>query len=148
MRAQIAGLVGELCAAGVEPAVDSRRVLLCGTSMGGDGVWTLAAARPELFAACVPVCAAANLAAVAHLDHKPTWIFHGVDDGVVPIEGADAMAEALRSRGDPARVRYSRIDECPTPEGAPHAVGHAAWMIAFAEESGLWGWLLERVNDT
>ncbi len=82
MRAQIAGLVGELCAAGVEPAVDSRRVLLCGTSMGGDGVWTLAAARPELFAACVPVCAAANLAAVAHLDHKPTWIFHAIVDAI------------------------------------------------------------------
>ncbi|MDO9543520.1 MAG: alpha/beta hydrolase-fold protein, partial [Kiritimatiellia bacterium] len=37
-------------------AVDTRRIYLTGLSMGGCGVWSLAAKHPGKFAALVPVC--------------------------------------------------------------------------------------------
>ncbi len=137
-RSRLIGLVDELLA---EPALrlDRERVILAGSSMGGDGVWAVGGAFPDRFAACVAVCAAANLEAAASLCRTPVWLAHGANDHVVPVGASDAMADALRRAG--AEVRYDRIEECPTPERAPHAEGHAAWERAFGADSGLWGWL-------
>ena len=144
LRAQLLALVSELCARDLSLRLDPQRVYLCGASMGGDGVWTLASAQPSVFAALVPVCAAADLPAVPRLIGKPIWMFHGVRDTVVPVTASDAMASALRSASSTSRVRYSRLEDCPTPEGAPHAEAHAAWFAAFCEEEGVWDWLLEQ----
>src|SRR5439155_11142688 len=46
-------------------AVDPNRVYVVGMSLGGQGCWHLAADRPELFAAAVPVCGNGSAATLA-----------------------------------------------------------------------------------
>ena len=158
---QLIGLLDELCES---LPIDTNRLFLSGASMGGDGVYSLAAASNSArrrFAALMPVCAGLNLKAAATLARRSDiaiWIWHGVQDAVYPIAHADAMHEALLDNGEqdngsdppsppsvaPHRVRYTRLENCATPSTSPHAVGHAAWLDAFAAESGLWPWLKEQ----
>ena len=140
-RAQLLALVDELCG---EPSlrIDPQRITLCGSSMGGDGVWAVGAAFADRWAALCPVCAAPRLASIEPLREKPIWLWHGANDAVVPVAGSDAMADALRRAAThPDRIRYTRLEACPTPDGAPHAEGHAAWLAAFDPASELWPWL-------
>lgn len=135
---------------------DPRRVYLTGSSMGGQGVWYIAASTPHKFAAIAPVCGYVNLdaadfpeaqnrallaqypfiaeknpyAAVAkRIGKTPAWIFHGGADDVVPVTESRQMAKALRMLGD--EVRFS---EYP-------GVNHGAWDRAYAEPE-LVVWLL------
>ena len=141
-RGQLLSLIDELCA-DASLRIDRDRILLCGASLGGEGVWALGGARPDRFAACVAVCAAADLSAVGGLRGTPVWIFHGANDTVTPVAGSDQMSAALRRAGN-EEVHYTRITTCPTPVGNPHSRGHAAWMAAFDAASELWPWLLRR----
>lgn len=58
----------------------------------------------------------------------PVWLFHGEDDGSVPVTESRQLAAALEQAGAP--VRYT---EYP-------GVGHGSWDPAYAEP-GLWEWL-------
>lgn len=133
-----------------ELGADRGRTYLLGVSMGGFGAWQLAALHPRRFAALVPVCAGlrsppgqprlppvelpgehadpfAGLAAA--LRHLPTWIFHGSDDPVLPVENGRGMARALAALAAP--VRYTEL---------AHG-GHNVWDAAF-HLPALWEWLL------
>lgn len=109
--------------------VDPDRIYLTGLSMGGYGTWFTAMARPDLFAAIVPVCGG-GMAWHAPSLHMPIWVFHGACDSVVSPMQSDEMVAALRACG--ADVRYSRMD----------GVGHDVWTYAYNEE--LLDWLLAR----
>lgn len=130
---------------------DRRRVYLTGLSLGGYGTWRIAANHPELFAALVPICGgvvpparvafpAEALAEVGadsdpygrvarRVSAIPAWVFHGVDDPLVPVEESRTMVAALRRAG--GNVRYTEYPD----------VGHNAWDPAYAE-AGLMPWLL------
>ncbi|HYI09590.1 MAG TPA: prolyl oligopeptidase family serine peptidase [Thermoanaerobaculia bacterium] len=129
---------------------DPDRVYLTGLSLGGFGVWHLALAHPDRFAALVPICGGVVPAGSAtsvrqspltthakdphaftaqKLKHIPTWIFHGADDPVVVPEASRKIHEALKAVG--GDVRYTEY------EGA----GHNSWDRAYGEEQ-LWMWLL------
>jgi predicted peptidase len=116
--------------------------------MGGYGTWSIAAHHPEMFAALVPICGGieppralpelkTDLAAdfdpyrdtAQKIGKVPTWIFHGADDPVVPVEGSRKMSEAMKAVG--AAVRYT---EYP-------GVQHNSWDKAYAEPE-LPAWLL------
>jgi predicted peptidase len=126
---------------------DRRRIYLTGLSRGGYGVWEIALAHPDRFAALVPICGGLRpppgrtdlmvggvrapdlyVEAAERLRAIPTWIFHGARDEVVPPEGSRRMAAAMRAAG--ADVRYTEY---------PQAT-HNAWDPAYAEP-GLWSWL-------
>jgi len=137
---------------------DPARQLLSGLSIGGQGVWLLAAENPQRFAALAPVSsflflrldddvanpdvAAALLAEfpelakddpapefAARLPRVPVWMFHGGADDLVPPVHAHQMRDALRARG--ADLRYTE-----------YAGGnHNAWDAAYAEPD-LVPWLL------
>ena len=77
LHMQLVGLLDELSRT---LPIDSARVALSGASMGGDGVWALGASMPRRFKALVPICAGANLAAAAALQHVPIWCWHGIHD--------------------------------------------------------------------
>jgi predicted peptidase len=137
---------------------DPQRVYLTGLSMGGQGVWLLAASQPRKFAAIAPICGFLKLeddddvigaaqdkaflgqypqllaqdpfaAFARRIGNPATWIFHGDDDQVVPVEQSRRMAEAMRAGG--AEVRYSEYA----------GVNHGSWDRAYAEP-GLVPWLL------
>ena len=112
-----------------EFGADRDRVYLTGLSMGGFGTWYTAMARPDLFAAIVPVCGGGMPWNVGVLT-MPVWAFHGADDTTVLPSNSDDMVNALRGLG--RDVRYTRMD----------GVGHNVWEHAYNAE--LVAWLLDK----
>lgn len=131
---------------------DPDRVYLTGMSLGGYGVWHLALAHPERFAALVPICggiapagsatsvrqspltasAADPYAFTARaLRDKPVRMFHGANDDVIAPSESRRMNEMLEREG--ADVQYTEYK----------GVGHDAWTRAYAEPE-LWRWLFEQ----
>jgi predicted peptidase len=126
---------------------DPHRVYLTGLSMGGYGVWHLALAHPDRFAALLVVCGgllphptATSVARsplvpadadpypyVAHaLRRIPIRIFHGTIDPVIPVEESRQMFAALRAEG--ADVDYTEYPE----------MGHNAWDRAYSPDLLRW----------
>lgn len=97
---------------------DPDRVYLTGLSVGGYGVWYLASHYANRFAAVAPVAGGMQASwlppqnatpdiyrqTAERIGKTPVWIFHGADDGVVPVSEARAMFEALQRAG--GNVRY------------------------------------------
>jgi predicted peptidase len=92
--------------------VDTNRIYLTGLSMGGFGVWDLALAMPERFAAVIPIAGGGNdlpivLARtgfaspenVAALKSLAFWAFHGAKDTVVVPDESERMITALKRLG-------------------------------------------------
>lgn len=137
---------------------DRQRLYLTGMSMGGQGVWLLAAANPRKFAALAPVCGFLHIdndddvidpaqdqalleqfpellepdpaaGFARRIGATPVWSFHGAADDLVLPENARAMNRAMQAIG--AEVRYSEYE----------GVNHGAWDRAYAEPE-LVSWLL------
>ena len=106
-------------------SVDTRRIYLCGLSMGGFGTWYTAMAYPELFAAIAPCCGG-GMAWNAETLKMPVWAFHGLDDTVVSPSQTIEMVEALTGRNPHVK--------CDLYEG----VGHGSWIRAFSEQTLAW----------
>jgi predicted peptidase len=142
---------------------DPQRVYLTGLSMGGQGVWFMAARNPHKFAALAPISSFIRIendddvidpaqdkallvqypevlakdpfaAFARQIGKTPVWIFHGGADDVVPVEQARQFAKAMRAVG--AEVRYSEY------EGG----NHGAWDRAYGEPE-LVSWLLSHRLD-
>jgi predicted peptidase len=110
--------------------IDERRIYATGISMGGTGVWDLAARRPGLFAAVAPVCGRADPIRARALRDVPVWAVHGAQDSVIPPEQSRTMVEAVRAAGGTARLTM-----------LPDA-GHDVWTETYAD-SDIYDWLLE-----
>ena len=99
--------------------IDDRRIYALGSSGGGAGTWNIIAARPEVFAAAIPVCGRFQPAYALGLAHLPIWCFHGDADPLISVEfSRDAFAR-LREVG--GNMKYTELRD----------VGHAAWKHAF-----------------
>ncbi len=84
--------------------VDEDRVYLTGLSMGGSGTWRLAARRPDLFAAIVPICGRRSTSKAPRLKDLPMWVFHGAKDRTIPVRESTEMVEAIRQAGGDPRL--------------------------------------------
>jgi predicted peptidase len=124
-------LINHLCA---ELPVDHRRIYLTGLSMGGFGSWELAAHRPDLFAAVVPICGGGDAAWGARLKEVPIWAVHGDADTVIPAEESRIMIEAIRKAG--GQPRYTELS----------GVGHDSWTETYRDRKGVLRWMFEQVN--
>ena len=104
-----------------EGTVDTNRVYIMGTSMGGIGTYEVVYRFPELFAAAVAVCGAGDSSAyTARTAKVPFLIFHGDADPVVGVKESQGMYQRLTGLGGDAElVTY--------PD-----VGHNSWRNAFA----------------
>jgi predicted peptidase len=121
-----------------EFGADQGRLYLAGVSMGGYGVWHLAAEHQGTFAGLVSICGGSPLRSgerftsiAKRIGQTPAWVFHGADDRVVPVSESRQMVAALKAAG--GNVRYSEYE----------GVGHNVWLNA-AAEPGLLTWLLEQ----
>lgn len=129
---------------------DPNRVYLTGLSMGGYGLWAIAAAHPGKFAALAPVCGGVRpprpvpvqpgtldmnsmenpyTFVAQKVGKTPVWVFHGAADPVVPVTESQKMVEALKSIG--GNVKYTEYE----------GVGHNSWDKAYSE-SELYKWML------
>lgn len=114
-------------------ATDPRRVYLTGVSMGGEGVWSLAAAHPKRFAAIVPVCGGGNPRHAAALKDTPCWAFHGDSDRVVPAGATRDVVRAITAAGGrPLYQEYRGVD-------------HNCWDRVYAD-ADLYLWLRGQVS--
>ena len=112
-------------------AVDRRRVYLTGLSMGGTGTWMFAMARPNTFAAIMPVCGSGIYWNVANLLKTPIYMVHGDCDTCVPISGSVEMLTSINSRGGNAKLKIC------------YGVGHDAWNYAYTDDT-LLEWMLSQ----
>jgi predicted peptidase len=112
---------------------DADRLYLAGFSLGGYGVWQIAAAYPGKFAALVPVAGGvvgtypfnprdrdAIIPSVGDLlgspepykeiakaiGQTPVWVFHGDNDESVSVEFSRTIVKALQDNGS-TNVRYT-----------------------------------------
>jgi predicted peptidase len=90
-------------------AIDRKRVLVTGFSMGGRGTWYMATAHPDLFTAAIPMAASTRGIASDNLGTMPTYVIHSRADEVVPFEPAEQNARALARLGRP--VRFEALNE-------------------------------------
>jgi len=112
-------------------STDPNRVYLTGISMGGYGVWALAARFPERWAAIVPICGGGDFENVAALKQIPCWCFHGADDPAVRVGNSRLMIEGLKKAG--GEPRYTEFA----------GVMHNCWDQAYSSDE-LWNWLWEQ----
>lgn len=85
-----------------EFAIDRRRIVVVGFSLGGRGAWYLSARHPDRFTAAI-VMAGRSEEPLADLAKIPTYVIHSRDDQVVPFNQAEARARALEKMGRPVR---------------------------------------------
>lgn len=106
-----------------EYSIDENNISLVGFSMGGTGVWNLAAAYPTLFARIAPMAGSARavLQQVSVLKSIPVWTFVGADDTVISPNSSKEMVYALKKAGGTADITLF--------EGADHiSVPPLAWL--------------------
>lgn len=146
------GLIDQVVA---ENKIDPTRIYVVGFSMGGSGTWQTIAARPEFFAAAVPVAGGGLFPWQWNEEvlSVPTWAFHGsIDITTVPELHRTLFAYASEVGGN---MKYTEF------EGANHAIldfvftpsGEIAFdgpsKTSFAsescdEEANLWRWLFSK----
>src|SRR5260221_8023191 len=103
--------------------VDPDRVSMHGLSNGAQGVWDLAAKRPDLFAAILPMSGVAvdYNAQTDSLVTTPVWLFQGgTDTNPNPQASLDLINMLIAKGGTATRS----LD--PT-------LGHGTWQTAYAE---------------
>ena len=109
--------------------VDKTRVYVTGLSMGGTGTFMLAMAKPERFAAIAPICGSGICWYGEALKDVHVMMYHGDQDGIVPIDESITMLRAINSHGGNAELKIL------------YNVGHDAWNYAYAGDE-LVNWLL------
>lgn len=109
-------------------AVDPRRIIIGGVSMGGRGAYEVAYDHAQRLAGLIALAAIGLPTLAPRLGALPCWLVHGGDDGVVPVAAARAMQAAL-----PAAT----YRELP-------GIGHNCVAPAIAD-AALWAWIAERM---
>lgn len=99
--------------------IDEKRIYALGSSGGGAGTWNIIAARPELFAAAIPVCGRFKPADAPKLAHLPIWCFHGDADPLISVKfSRDAFARLSEAGGN---MKYTEL----------RGIRHPSWEQAF-----------------
>jgi len=131
MDALVIGMLQAVCK---EFKADKNRLYITGLSLGGFGTFGTVSARPDLFAAAVPICGGwPGAKGVKAMAAVPFWIFHGAADNVVPPGLSKAMADALKAAG--AAVKHT---EYP-------GIRHNSWTLAYNTPE-LWEWLFAQTK--
>lgn len=102
--------------------IDRQRIYVSGFSMGGSTAWLAALARPDLFAAALPISAIApDRAEAATLAQLPVLALHGNADEENPIASDREMLLAIRAAGGRrARLReYAGLAHQPPGDYLP-----------------------------
>jgi predicted peptidase len=83
-----------------EFAVDTRRMMVTGFSMGGAGTWYLSARHADRFTAAI-VIAGRSEEPLTNLAKIPTYVIHSRNDEVVPFGQAEGRVRELEKLGRP-----------------------------------------------
>lgn len=114
--------------------IDPRRVYLTGVSLGGRAVWSVAAARPDLFAAIAPVAGWGKEDEAEATAQIPAQVFHGGRDPLIWVSAAKKMQTAHQAAGGDSELTIF-----------PDA-GHTIWDQVYATDS-LYDWFMAQSRD-
>jgi predicted peptidase len=117
--------------------VDPKRVYGTGLSMGGFGIYAMAAEYPGTFAAVVGICGGLDPGSASRLAHTPVWAFHGAADPTVNVKFSRDTVEALRKAGGSPRYTEYGPDVFFKPDA------HLSWIPAYASVETR-DWLFQR----
>jgi predicted peptidase len=84
-------------------AIDRRRILVTGFSLGGRGTWAMSARQANLFTAAIPIAGSSGDEPLENLGKIPTYVIHSRADQVVPFGPDEKVALELEKRGRPVR---------------------------------------------
>ena len=116
-----------------DPHVDTSRIYVTGTSMGGFGTWDILTREPNTFAAAVPMSGGGDPSTASVIKDTPIWAFHGSVDSVVPVQMTRDMIQAVRDAG--GSPLYTEV------EGGDHVI----WPQIYADENNtLYSWLFSQ----
>lgn len=122
-------LVNELIARGI---VDTKRIYISGSSMGGYSTFQFITAYPDLFAAAGPIASSMNPDdTTPWLGKVPIWIFHGDGDRPQTLKANPVLVERMKAAG------FTDFKYTVYPN-----TGHNSWDKAFAEPDYL-KWFFE-----
>jgi pimeloyl-ACP methyl ester carboxylesterase len=85
--------------------IDPSKIYLTGHSMGGFGVWLVAASKPDIFAAIAPMSSGVPAqgegltALLEKVKSIPALVVHGARDGILPPERSRTAVEAAQKVG-------------------------------------------------
>lgn len=91
-----------------EYAIDGRRILVTGFSMGGRGTWFMASRHPELFTGAIVMAGPVGDEPIERRSLTPTYVIHSRDDLIVPFAPAEQMARQLTAMGRPVEFEELR----------------------------------------
>jgi predicted peptidase len=91
-----------------EYAVDRRRILVTGFSLGGRGTWFMSSRHADLFTGAIPIAGASGDEPLDRLGKIPTYVIHSRQDQVVPFEPDERTTRQLEKMGKP--VRFEALD--------------------------------------
>lgn len=89
-------------------AIDSRRILVTGFSMGGRGTWFMASRHADLFTGAIAMAAPIGDEPLDRRGLIPTYVIHSRDDLVVPFPLAERAARQLEALGRPIQFEELR----------------------------------------
>jgi len=114
--------------------IDEKRRYVMGVSGGGYGSWHFITARPEMFAAAIPICGGGDPKLAPKIVNVPLWVFHGEKDNLVPVRFSREMIDAIKKAG--GNPRYTEFPDA----------GHNIW-VQVASTPGLMDWLFGQKLD-
>ena len=114
--------------------IDEKRRYVMGISGGGYGSWYFITAKPEMFAAAIPICGGGDPSLAAKIVNVPVWAFHGEDDNLVPVRYSREMIEGIKKAG--GNPKYTEYPDA----------GHNIWNQVVSTP-GLMDWLFEQKRD-
>ena len=91
-----------------EFAIDSRRIVVTGFSMGGQGTWFMSSRHADLFTAAIVMAGPTGNEPLERRGVIPTYIIHSRSDEVVPFAPAERTARQLETLGRPVKFEELR----------------------------------------
>jgi predicted peptidase len=83
----------------------------------------------------MPICGYGDPESLtSKLFKTPFWIFHGLDDDIVPVEDSQVMVEALQNLGHPD-FRYTEFP----------GVDHLSWDFVYPNQAYA-NWMMSKIR--
>ncbi|MDZ4764390.1 MAG: phospholipase [Chloroflexota bacterium] len=123
--------------------IDPDRVYLTGFSLGSYGTWSWAIARPDRFAALMPVGGNGLRHSTYTFDqdfeaiqHLTVWMIHSAGDMTVRVDGADFFAARMTAlKMNFGYTRYPHLSHGGTADAAFWDQQHYDWLLAQRRET-------------
>jgi predicted peptidase len=91
-----------------EYAIDRRRILVTGFSLGGRGTWFMSSRHADFFTAAIPIAGSSGEEPLERLGRIPTYVIHSRNDQVVPFDPDQRTTQQLEKLG--RTVRFEALE--------------------------------------